>query len=99
MTFEIGQTYSGKDGNLYTVKSIDKNNIQFMCNGRIRYFKVIKYCGIDAAIQYGVPFIMSGKIIPVFDPEIDIKIKPKTDIKINTNNEEYINVFKEHFQQ
>lgn len=96
MKFEVGQTYQGIDGNSYKVISINGNQIDFICNKIVRHFRFIQYCGIETVMQYGRPFIKSGKIIPVFDPEIDVKIKPKTNVTLNTNIKGYINVFKAH---
>ena len=96
MKFEVGQVYQGKDGNDYKVISIVGNQIDFICNKVKRHFRFIQYCGNDTVMQYGMPFIKAGKIVPIFDTEIDVKIKPKTIITLNKNIKGYIDVFKAH---
>ena len=96
MKFEIGQVYQDVNGNSYKVISINGNQIDFICNKIVRHFKFIQYCGVDTVMQYGRPFIKSGRIIPVFDTEIDVKIKPKTNVTLNTKIKGYIDVFKAH---
>lgn len=94
--FKVGCIYQDKNGNNYKVIAINGNKIDTSCNGYIKSFKFIYYCGVETVMQYGMPFIKAGQIVPVFDSEIDVKIKPKTIITLNTNIKGYIDVFKAH---
>lgn len=96
MSFEVGYTYNDKQGNTYKCLSVNNNIGIFKYNNVIKKLKIINYCGVDAAIQYGEVLFKSAKVVPQFDAEFDLPPKPKTDLIINKHNEGYINVFKSH---
>ena len=95
MSFEVGHSYKDKAGNNYILLSKDKEFGIFKFNNVEKRFRIIKYCGIEAVIQYGTVILKSEKIAPQIDEEFDIP-KVKKIIKINNNNQRYIDVFKKH---
>lgn len=98
MSFEIGKCYKDKNNNVYKLLTIENNFGIFKLNLITKRLKIIKYCGIDVALEYGNVLLKSESIKPVFDSSIDIRkrtINTKI-IKLNNNNERYIDVFKCH---
>lgn len=96
MSFEVGHIYMDSAGNIYTLMSRDKDYGIFRFNKSPRPYKIIKYCGVEAAIQYGKILFKSAAIVPTEDPEIDTPKQPAV-YKINLNNERYIDVYRSHF--
>ena len=97
MNFEIGHTYSDTAGNKYTLLSRDGDYATFRFNRSPRAYRIIRYCGVEAVIQYGKVLFKCGEIRPTEDPEIDMPKQPQV-YKINLNNERYIDVLKSHIE-
>lgn len=95
MNFEVGHLYKDSDGNRYIMLSRNKDIGIFNLNRAIKKFRIIKYCGIEAAISFGKVILKSANIEPKEDAEIDMPKKPAI-YKLNMNNERYINVLKSH---
>ena len=95
MSFELGHVYKDDIGNTYTLLSRQHDFGIFKFNMVEKRLKIINYCGIEAAIQFGKVVVKSDKIKPKFDEELDIPKVTKI-LKINNNNQRYIDVFKNH---
>lgn len=97
MKFEIGHLYKDAAGNNYIMLSRDHDIGVFNFNRCVKRYKIIKYCGVEAAISFGKVLFKSANIIPQEDPEID---KPKQPVvyKLNNNNERYLDVLKSHLK-
>lgn len=94
MSFEIGQVFKDKRGNIYTLLSRDKDFGIFKFNTVPRKFRIIQYCGAEAVVQFGEILFQTQKKLP-FDEEFDAPKVAKV-VKINNNNQRYIDVFKKH---
>lgn len=97
MKFEVGHIYKDKANNSYELLSRDKDFGIFKFNRIQKKFRIVKYCGIEAIIQYGEPIIKAGTIQYVFDPELDEPKEP-IELKLNTT-ERYIDVFKKNISK
>lgn len=60
-----------------------------------RKFRIIPYCGVEAAMCMDGTKILSDTIKPVYIEEID-GIKTEKTIYFNKNGETYVNLFKRH---
>lgn len=95
MSFEVGKTYKDSIGNSYTLLSLDKDFGTFKFNKIEKRFKITRYCGVDAVVQYGKVLIKAETIKPHIDPEFDLIVKASNTIKLN-KGERYIDVFRKH---
>lgn len=94
MKFEVGHIYKDKANNTYELLRRDKDFGIFRFNKIERRYRIVKYCGIEAVIQYGTPLIKAGEIKYIFDPDLDLPKEQKV-VKLN-NTERYIDVFKKN---
>lgn len=95
MNFEIGHLYKDSQGNKYILLSRERDVGVFNFNKTTKRYRIIKYCGIEAAISFGKVLFKSANITPQDDPEID-KPKQPAVYKLNNNNERYLDVLKSH---
>lgn len=95
MIFEVGKFYNDDKGNIYKMLSRDNNFGVFRFNSSEHRYRIVKYCGVEALIQFGNIILKSSPIQYKFDPEFDLPKQPVI-YKLNKNNERYIDVFKSH---
>lgn len=95
MIFEVGKSYSDGKGNIFKMLSREKDFGTFRFNSSEHRYRIVKYCGVEALIQFGNIILKSSPITYQFDPEFDLPKQPVI-YKLNNNNERYIDVLKSH---
>lgn len=100
-SFQIGKEYTSKEGVPCKILNINGDLMTIRYRFVQKKVKKLLYAGVEAAIiNFGKDMLLSDKIIPVEDPEIDnMFCSNKNDIKINTHGESYVSLFKKHQKQ